>query len=223
MQELYTESQTASTEAQSLQISKVLRNTYILLALCFAFSAVTAAIAAAVGAPPLGPIMMLIPFFICLWMVEKTKESAMGLFWVFALTGWLGFSIGPLLGFVVANVGYEPILLSLGGTAAIFFGLSGYVLTTRKDLTFMGGFLCVGILVAFIAGIGNFFLGIQGLSLAVSCMFLMLSSGVIAWYTSVIIHGGETNYISATVMLFVAIFNIFTSLLNLILAFSGDD
>ncbi|MGH1470200.1 MAG: Bax inhibitor-1/YccA family protein [Cellvibrionaceae bacterium] len=220
MQELYTESQT--TESGSLEISKILRNTYTLLALCFAFSAVTAGVAAAVGAPNLG-LLMLVPYFICLWMVEKTKNSAMGLFWVFALTGWLGFSIGPMLSFVVATAGYEPILLSLGGTAAIFFGLSGYVLTTRKDLSFMGGFLCVGILVAFIAAIANFFLNIQGMALAVSCMFLLLSSGVIAWYTSVIIHGGETNYISATVMLFVAIYNVFTSLLHLILAFTGDD
>ncbi|GAB1257324.1 Bax inhibitor-1/YccA family protein [Aurantivibrio plasticivorans] len=220
MQELYT--QTASTEASSLEISKVLRNTYTLLALCFAFSAVTATIGSIVGMPHMG-LLSLIPYFALLFAVEKTKNSGWGLVWVFALTGWLGLTIAPLLSFVVATAGIEPILMALGGTALIFFGLSGYVLVSRKDLTFMGGFLVVGILVAFIAGIANVFFNIQGLHLAVSCMFLLLSSGIIAWYTSVIIHGGETNYISATVMLFVAIYNVFVSLLQLILAFSGDD
>lgn len=221
MQELYSHAQDA-TSTRSLEISKVLRNTYTLLALCFAFSALMAFVAAAVGAPPMG-LLMLVPYFVCLWMVEKTKNSAAGLFWVFALTGWLGFSIGPLLSFVVAAAGFKPILMALGGTAVVFFGLSGYVLTTRKDLTFMGGFLVTGILVAFVAAIANVFFQIQGLALAVSTMFLLLSSGVIAWYTSVIVHGGETNYISATVMLFVAIYNVFTSLLHLILSFSGND
>lgn len=220
MQELYSEAQTAST--RSLEVSKVLRNTYTLLAMCFAFSALMAFVAAVINAPSFG-LLMLVPYFVCLFMVEKTKNSTAGLFWVFALTGWLGFSIGPLVNMVVATAGFEPVLLALGGTATIFFGLSGYVLMTRKDLTFMGGFLATGILVAFVAAIANVFFQIQGLALAVSTLFLLLSSGVIAWYTSVIIHGGETNYISATVMLFVAIYNVFMSLLSLILSFTGSD
>jgi modulator of FtsH protease len=218
MQQVYTHVNTAvGTE----ETSKVLRNTYALLAMTFAFSAFTAFMAVVFNMPPMG-LLMLVPYIALLWLTEKNKNNAMGLVWVFALTGWLGLSIGPLIGYVSATVGFKPILMSLGGTAIIFFGLSGYVLTTRKDLSFMSGFLMTGLLVAFIAAIASVFLEIRGLSLAVSCMFLLLSSGVIAWYTSVIVHGGETNYISATVMLFVAIYNIFTSLLSLFLNF-GDD
>lgn len=221
MRELYTESH-ATSGTRSLEVSKVLRNTYILLSAAFAFSALTAWISAVVGAPFMG-LWMLAPYFLCLWMVEKTKNSMMGLFWVFALTGWLGFSTGPILSLVAASAGMQPIFMALGGTATIFFGLSGYVLVSRKDLSFMGGFLMTGLLVAFVAGIANVFFQVQGLSLAVSSMFLLLSSGVIAWYTSKIIHGGETNYISATVTLFVALYNVFMSLLHLILSFTGGD
>ena len=218
MQEVYTQ---VNTSVGTEETSKVLRNTYALLAMTFAFSAFTAFMSVVFNMPPMG-LLMLIPYIALLWLTEKNKNNAMGLVWVFALTGWLGLSIGPLIGYVSATVGFKPILMSLGGTAIIFFGLSAYVLTTRKDLSFMSGFLLTGLLVGFIAGIANIFLEIQGLSLAVSCIFLLLSSGVIAWYTSVIIHGGETNYISATVMLFVAIYNIFASLLSLFLSF-GDD
>ena len=220
MQEIY--NQTASAEVQSAEISKVLRNTYMLLGMTFAFSTLMAVVAIALGVPYLG-LWTLLPYFAFLWLTEKNKNSAMGLVWVFALTGWLGFTAGPIVAMVTATAGIQPVLMALGGTAIIFFGLSGYVLTTRKDLSFMGGFLCMGILVAFVAGIANVFLGISGLGLAVSSMFLLLSSGIIAWYTSVIIHGGETNYISATVMLFVAIYNVFMSLLSLIMSFGGDD
>ncbi|UTW45833.1 Bax inhibitor-1/YccA family protein [bacterium SCSIO 12696] len=217
----YTTATTAPRGIESAgEISKVLKNTYLLLATTIAFSAITAGIAMAVNAPYFG-LWTLLPYIVCLWMVEKNKNSAAGLFWVFALTGWLGFSLGPILNaFVGAGAG-ETITLALGGTALIFFATSGYVLITRKDLSFMGGFLMTGILVAFIAAIANFFLQIQGMHLAISCMFLVLSSGIIMWQTSRIIHGGETNYISATVTLYVMIYNIFTSLLSLI--GMGDD
>ena len=220
MQEIY--SQTASTQEHSVQVSKVLRNTYTLLALTFAFSAFMAVVAIFANVPYMG-LWMLLPYVAFLWLTEKNKNNSMGLVWVFALTGWLGFTAGPIVGMVTATAGIEPVLMALGGTALIFFGLSGYVLTTRKDLSFMSGFLMTGLLVAFVAAIANVFLNISGLSLAVSSMFLLLSSGVIAWYTSVIIHGGETNYISATVTLFVAIYNIFMSLLSLIMSFTGGD
>lgn len=223
MQKLYTQaSTTAGTTVSTKETSKVLRSTYALLAMTFTFSAFAALMAMIFKMPPMNPLLMLAPYFILLWLTEKNKNSAMGLVWVFALTGWLGLSIGPLVGHVSSTVGFEPILMSLGGTAIIFFGLSGYVLTTRKDLSFMSGFLMTGLLVGFVAVIANLFLQIQGLSLAISCMFLLLSSGIIAWYTSVIIHGGETNYISATVMLFVAIYNIFISLLSLFVNFGND-
>ncbi len=195
--------------------TKVLRNTYALLAMTLAFSAVMSGVAMAINAPFMG-LWMLLPYFICLWMVEKNKNKAAGLFWVFALTGWMGFTLGPILNFYLATSGAEPIMTALGGTAVIFMACSGYVLVTRKELSFMGGFLMTGVLVAFVAAIANVFLQLQGLALAVSCMFLFLSAGIIMWQTSAIIHGGERNYISATVTLYVMIYNLFTSLLSLI-------
>ena len=205
----------------ALATNKVLRNTYMLLAMTILFSAATAGVSMAINAPYMG-LWMLLPYFVFLFLTEKFKNSSLGLVFVFALTGWLGFTIGPILNMYLAMQGSEPILLALGGTALIFFSLSGYVLVTRKDLSFMTGFLTVGILVAFIAAIANYFLQISGMSLAISCMFLGLASGLIMWQTSTIIHGGETNYISATVTLYVMIYNIFLSLLHLISAFSDD-
>jgi modulator of FtsH protease len=206
--------------ALSSEVSKVLRNTYALLGLTIAFSAVTAGIAMAINAPYMG-LWMLLPYIAFLWLTEKNKNSAMGLVWVFALTGWMGFTIGPILNYYLATAGAEPILTALGGTAIIFFACSGYVLVTRKELSFMSGFLMTGILVAFVAAIANVFLQIQGLSLAISCVFLVVSSGLIMWQTSAIIHGGERNYISATVTLYVMLYNVFSSLLHLI-GFADD-
>jgi len=205
----------------ALATSKVLRQTYMLLSATILFSAITAAASMAIQAPYMG-LWMLLPYFAFLFLTEKFKNSGLGLVFVFCLTGWLGFTIGPILNMYLATSGAEPILLSLGGTALIFFTLSGYVLVTRKDLSFMTGFLTVGILVAFIGAIANAFLHISGLGLAISCMFLLLSSGMIMWQTSAIIHGGETNYISATVTLYVMLYNIFLTLLHLIGAFSDD-
>ncbi|MCK9564062.1 MAG: Bax inhibitor-1/YccA family protein [Bacteroidales bacterium] len=198
----------------SAEVSKVLRNTYALLGLTVLFSTITALISMAVNAPYLG-LWSLLPFFLFLWLTEKNKNSAMGLVWVFALTGWLGFTIAPIVSHYLATSGAEPVLTALGGTALIFFACSTYVLTTRKDLSFMTGFLMTGVIVAFVAAIANWFLQIQGLSLVISCVFLVVSSGLIMWQTSGIIHGGERNYISATVTLFVMIYNVFSSLLHL--------
>lgn len=208
---------TNRTAAVGDEASKVLRNTYALLAMTILFSAVTATVSMAMNMPYMG-LWMLLPYFGLLFAVEKTKNSGWGLFWVFALTGWLGLTIGPVLNFVSG----ESILMALGGTAVIFFALSGYVLVTRKDLSFMTGFLMTGILVAFVAAIANAFLHIAALGLAVSSMFLVLASGLIMWQTSAIIHGGERNYISATVTLYVMLYNIFTVLLSFI-GMGGDD
>lgn len=209
------------TTVSTVQISKVLRNTYMLLGMTLAFSAIMAAVSMAVNMPRIG-LWMLLPHFVFCWLVAKNANNAMGIVWTFALTGWLGFTLGPLLNAYVGAMGYEPIILSLGGTAAIFFATSAYVLITRKDLSFMGGFLMTGLLVGFIAAIANFFLQIQGLALAVSSIFLLLSSGLIMWQTSRIIHGGETNYVVATVTIFVSLYNIFVSLLQ-IFGIMGDD
>ena len=142
---------------------------------------------------------------------------------VFALTGWLGFTLGPILNMYMAARGAEPIMLALGSTALIFFAASAYVLTTRKNLSFMTGFLMTGILVAFIASIANYFLQIPVLSLTISAVFALLSSAMIMWQTSAIIHGGERNYISATVTLFVMIYNLFLSLLQIFGIMGSDD
>lgn len=204
-----------TSTALSPEVSKVLRSTYLLLAVTLTFSAFMAAVAMMVNAPYFG-LWTLLPYFLCLWMVEKNKNSSAGILWVFALTGWMGFTLGPILNFYMASKGAEPILTALGATALVFFAASAYVLTTKKNLSFMGGFLMVGMLVAFVAGIANVFLEVRGLSLAVSSAFALISAGVIMWQTSAIIHGGERNYISATVTLFVMIYNLFISLLQLI-------
>jgi modulator of FtsH protease len=207
--------------ALSPEVTKVLRSTYMLLGTTIAFSAIMAGISMAVDAPHFG-LLTLLPYFLCLWMTEKNKNSSKGLFWVFALTGWLGFTLGPILNMYMAVKGAEPIMLALGSTALIFFAASAFVLTTRKNLSFMTGFLMTGMLVAFVAAIANVFLQIPLLSLTVSSVFALLSAGIIMWQTSAIIHGGERNYISATVTLFVMIYNLFLSLLQ-IFGIMGDD
>ena len=207
--------------ALSPEVSKVLRSTYLLLGATLTFSAMMAGLSMAMNAPYFG-LWTLLPYVLCLWMTEKNKNNASGLFWVFALTGWLGFTLGPILNMFLATQGSEPIMLALGSTALIFFAASAYVLTTRKNLNFMTGFLMTGMLVAFIAAIANVFLQIPALSLTISSVFALLSSAMIMWQTSAIIHGGERNYIAATVTLFVMIYNLFLSLLH-IFGIMNDD
>jgi modulator of FtsH protease len=208
-----TDIRTASSTALDAGAVKVLRNTYALLAMTLLFSAVTASVSMALGVPYFG-LWTLLPYFVLLFLVEKNKNSAGGLFWVFALTGWMGFSLGPILNHYVSISGFEPVLMALVGTAAVFFGLSAYVLVTRRDLGFATGFLATGMLVAFVAAIANYFLQVPALGLALTAIFMFLSSALIMWQTSQIIHGGERNYISATVTLFVMIYNLFSILLS---------
>ena len=202
-------------------VAKVLRSTYMLLGVTLAFSALMAGVSMAINAPFFG-LWTLLPYFICLWMVEKNKNNASGIAWVFALTGWLGFTLGPILSMYLAVTGAKPIMMALGSTALVFFGASAYVLTTRKNLSFMTGFLMTGILVAFVASIANYFLQIPALAITVSAVFAFLSAGIIMWQTSAIIHGGERNYISATVTLFVMIYNLFLSLLHIFGVMNDD-
>jgi modulator of FtsH protease len=203
-------------------VAKVLKNTYFLLSLTLAFSAVMAGVSMAVNAPYFG-LWTLLPSVICLWMTEKNKNNSSGIVWVFALTGWMGFTLGPILNMFLAAKGAEPIVMALGSTALIFFASSAYVLTTRKNLSFMTGFLMTGLIMAFVASIANYFLQIPALSLTVSAVFALLSTGLIMWQTSAIIHGGERNYISATVTLFVMLYNLFVSLLQIFGVMGGDD
>ena len=214
---------TYSASAESvLSINKVLRNTYSLLAMTLAFSALTAFFGMALEIGPLMRIGLLIGSFALLFIVNKTADSAAGLFWVFAFTGTMGLALGPVLNHYLAmSNGPQLVMQALGGTALIFFGLSAYALTTRKDFSFMGGFLFVGLMVAVVAMIANIFLAIPALSLAISAVIIMVMSGLILFDTSRIVHGGERNYIRATVSLYLNIYNIFIHLLAL-LGFADD-
>ena len=196
-----------------VSVQKVLRNTYMLLGATIGFSAVMAGASILLRVPYMG-LWMLLPYFGLLWMVEKNKNNSSGIAWCFALTGFLGVTLGPILSAVLALRGAEPIMLALGSTALTFFAASAYVLQTRKNLSAMGGFLFIGLMVAFVGGIANIFLQIPALALTVSCMFAILCTGLIMWQTSMIIHGGERNYISATVTLFVMLYNLFTVFLT---------
>ena len=213
-----------STAESALATNKVLRNTYALLSMTLLFSAVTAGISMTMNMGFMSIWMVLGGYFGLLFLTTKFRNSSLGLVFVFALTGFMGLTLGPLLNaYLSLPNGGELVMTALGGTGVIFLGLSGYALTTRKDFSFMGGFLMVGILVAFLAGIATLFFNVPGMSLAVSAMFVLLMSGLILWQTSSIIHGGETNYIMATVTLYITIYNLFTSLLHLLGAFSGND
>jgi len=210
-------------EASVLSTNKVIRNTYILLSLTLAFSAVTAGASMAFGLPHPGIIITLVGYFGLLYLTTKLRNSAGGVVSIFALTGFMGYTLGPIISaYLSLPNGHAIVMQAMGGTAAIFLGLSAYALTTRKNFSFMGGFLMVGILVAFLAGLGAMFFSMPGLSLAVSAMFVLLMAGLILYQTSAIIHGGETNYIMATVTLYVSIYNLFTSLLHLLGVMDSD-
>lgn len=215
---------TAFTGSDAIAVNKVLRSTYALLSLTLLFSAVTAGAAAALNAPHPGLIITLAGYFGLLFLTTKFQNSAKGLLCVFALTGFMGYTLGPILNaYLSLHNGGQIVMSAMAATGITFLGLSGYALVSRKDFSFLGGFLTVGILVAFLAGLASVFLNISGLSLAVSAMFVLLMSGLILYQTSAIIHGGERNYIMATVTLFVSIFNLFTSFLQLFGFISGDD
>jgi len=214
---------TARSESQILATNKVLKNTYALLAMTLLFSAAAAGLSMMMNVPHFG-LLTLVGYFALLFLTAKFRDSGLGILFVFMLTGFMGLTLGPILNMYLATAnGGQLVMTALGGTGAIFLALSGYVLTTRKDFSFMGGFLMVGILVAFLAGIGAMIFSMPILSLAVSGMFILLMSGMILYQTSEIIHGGETNYIMATVTLYISIYNLFLSLLQILGAFSGDD
>ncbi|MBT9098221.1 Bax inhibitor-1/YccA family protein [Methylovulum psychrotolerans] len=212
-------------EAGVLATNKLLRNTYLLLSMTLLFSAMTAGASMYLNLPHPGMILTLVGFYGLLFGITKFRNSAVGIVLVFALTGFMGLTLGPILTMYIKAFtnGHELIMMALGGTGTIFLGLSGYALTTRKDFSFLGGFLMVGILVAFLAGIGAVVFSIPALSLAVSAMFILLMSGMILFQTSLMVNGGETNYIMATVNLYVSIYNLFLSLLQILGVFGGDD
>ena len=212
----------ATTSA--LSINKVLRNTYMLLSITLLFSAITAGLSMFMQVGHGVSLACSFGALALIWFVlPRTAHSAAGIGIVFAITGLLGFGLGPVLShYLSLSNGSELVATSLGGTGIIFLALSGYVLTTRRDFSFMGGFLMVGLIIAILAAVANIFLGIPALSLAVSAAIILIMSGFILFETSQIVHGGETNYVMATVSLYLSLYNIFTSLLH-ILGIFGDE
>lgn len=208
----------AAGSGSVLETNKVLRNTYMLLSITLMFSAIAAASTMAMGIGRGTSLMMSLGALgLIFFALPRTQNSASGIWVVFAFTGLIGGSLGPMLNHYMAMAnGGSLIMQALGGTALVFFGLSGYVLTTKKDFSFMGGFLMVGLLVAIVGMIANIFLQIPAMSLAISAGIVLVMSGFILFDTSRIINGGETNYIRATVSLYLNIVNLFTSILHLL-------
>ncbi|WJG11178.1 Bax inhibitor-1/YccA family protein [Aliiglaciecola sp. LCG003] len=207
-----------------LETNKVLRNTYMLLAMTLVFSAACAWLTAAMGLGRGAAMGMSLAALVMVFFLNKAANSSAGIWFVFAFTGLLGGSLGPMLNMYAGLEGGSSLIIqALGTTALVFFGLSAYVLTTKKDFSFMGGFLLVGLIVAIVASVANIFFAIPALSLAVSAAIVFIMSGFILYDTSRIINGGETNYIRATVSMYLNIYNLFTSILHLLGAFGGDD
>lgn len=205
------------------QAQRVLRNTYALLSMTLLFSAAVAAAGVAFKLPAPGLMITLVGYFGLLFAVHKLQNSGWALPAVFGLTGFMGYTLGPVLAKTLALPGgAQTIVLALAATGATFLALSAYVLNSKRDFSFMGGFLFAGMVIAMLAGLGAMFFQVPALGLAVSAMVALLSAGLILFETSRIVNGGETNYVLATVGLYVSIFNLFTSLLSLF-GFGGSD
>ena len=214
----------ARSQEAVLSTNKVIKNTYMLLSATLLFSAVTAAISVFLAVPTWVYLVSVIgSMLLGIFVLPRTADSSTGVGVIFAITGLLGFGLGAILTMYLSlPKGPEIVGTALGGTGVIFLGLSGYALTTRKDFSFMGGFLFAGMLVVVIAMLANIFLEMPALSLAISGAIILLMSGLILFQTGQIVNGGETNYIMATYSLYLSIFNIFISLLQ-ILGFMGDE
>lgn len=212
-----------------LATNKLIRNTYTLLSITLLFSAATAGLSMVLNLPRPGLLITLVGYFGLLFLTTKFRNSVWGLFFIFALTGFMGLTLGPIIELYLTMFknGAQLVMMAFGTTAAVFLGLSGYALTTRRDFSFMRAFLFTGILVAFFAGLGIAIAGMFGvhlpaLALAVSALFVLLMAGLILYQTSDMVHGRETNYIMATITLYVSIYNLFISLLQ-IFGIWGED
>lgn len=212
-------------QESALATNKVLRNTYMLLSMTLVFSAFAAVVSMAVGLPQGASLIMILAAIGIVWFVlPRTYNSSMGIVWTFVFAGLLGAGLGPMLTFYLAlPSGGSIVAQALGGTAVVTFGLSFYALTTKKDFSFLGGFLMVGMIVAIVAMIAGLFLPIPGLHIAISAGVVLLMSLMILFDTSRIVNGGETNYIRATVSLYLDIYNLFVHLLHLVAVLTGDD
>jgi len=213
-----------STAVEQKEVSGVLRNTYGLLALTLAFSGLVAFASQQMRLPYLGPIVTLLGFYGLFFLTVKLRNSAWGLVSTFVLTGFMGYTLGPILNMYLGMAnGASVISSAFFMTALVFFGLSAYVLTTRKDMSFLSGFITAGFFVLLGAVLVSMFFQISGLQLAISAGFVLFSSAMILFQTSAIIHGGERNYIMATISLYVSIYNLFLSLLQIFGIMGSDD
>ncbi len=206
-----------------LSTHSVLRKTYFMLALTLAFSALTAGVSTYLHLPAPGLILMLVGFYGLMFLTYRLSSGIGGIFAAFAFTGFLGYCLGPVLNMYLSAGMGQTIALALGGTAVTFFGCSAYVLTTKRDMSFLGGMMMAGFVVLLVAMLANLFLHLPALQMTISALFILFSSAAILWETSNIIQGGETNYIRATVSLYVSIYNIFVSLLSLLGFASRND
>lgn len=213
------------TTTKAIVINRTLKSTYQLLAATLLFSGLMAFISMSLELPYFGIWITLGGYFGLLFLVTKLRNSASGILAVFALTGFMGLTLGPIISAYTSffSNGAELVTMAMTGTAAIFLSLSFYAIYSQKDFSFLSGFLTAGIIVAFLAGIAAYFFNIPTLSLTVSAAFILLMSGLILFETSNIIRGGETNYIMATVTLYISIYNLFLSLLQILGVFSGED
>ncbi len=221
---------TTGSVVNTAQTSKVIRNTYSLLAITLIFSAITAGISMTINPPWFTGLICSLTALALIWFVlPRTANSVAGLGVAFAITGLLGFGLGPILNHYLGMANGGAIIMQAMATTGItFLALSAYVLTTKKDFSFMGGFLMAGLIAVIVLALvvmvsGMFGVDVSGFSLAISGMVVLLMCGLILYETSNIVNGGETNYIMATVGLYLSIYNLFTALLHLIGAFSGDD
>lgn len=212
-----------SQEESLLSTHKVLRNTYFLLGLTMAFSAVVAYISMRLNLPYPNLIVLLVGFYGLLFVTNRLANSAWGILAVFAFTGFMGYTIGPILNMYVARGMEDLIMLAFAGTAIVFFACSAYVLTTKKDMSFLSTAIFSLFIVLLLGIVASFFFQIPALAVGISALFVVFSTMTILYETSNIIHGGETNYIRATVSIYVSIYNLFISLLRLLSIFSSDD
>ena len=212
-----------SQEESLLSTHKVLRNTYFLLGLTMAFSAVVAYISMSLNLPYPNLIVLLVGFYGLLFVTNRLANSAWGILAAFAFTGFMGYTIGPILNMYVARGMEDLIMLAFAGTAIVFFACSAYVLTTKKDMSFLSTAIFSLFIVLLLGIVASFFFQIPALAVGNSALFVVFSTMTILYETSNIIHGGETNYIRATVSIYVSIYNLFISLLRLLSIFSSDD
>lgn len=214
----------ASSSESTLEINKVLRNTYSLLSMTLLFSAGVAYASMALNLPHPGLIIMLVGFYGLMFAIHKFQNSSIGLVLTFVFTGFLGYTLGPILNmYLQLSNGGQLIASALGLTGFTFLGLSAYALTTRKDFNFLSNFITAGVFVLIGTMVLGFFVNIPGLQLALSAGFVMFSAAIILYQTGQLVNGGERNYILATVTLYVSIYNMFLSLLHILGAVSGDD